>query len=90
MVVVATTTLVIAAAAGLGASLPGRPLPWLLGSLIGTAILAVSGFRIAGEPTAFPERIRPIAVPVICVTIGASVSADVFSALWSGGRATCC
>lgn len=80
-VFVATATLAVAAAGGLGASVLGLPLPWLLGSLIGTALLAVSGLRIAGEPPAFPERIRLAAVPVIGVMIGAGVSADVFSAL---------
>lgn len=41
-----TSTYVIAAAAGYGASLPGMPLPWMLGPFLLFAILSAGGLRI--------------------------------------------
>jgi len=69
--------LALAAAAGLAAGAAGVPLPWLLGPLVVTAVAAMADLRLAGAPLRLPKSLRDYCVPVIAVTIGATVTPDV-------------
>lgn len=62
----------LGAVSGLVASFAGLPLPWLLGSMIGTTIAAVARAPITG-----PNRLRPIFIPVIGVMLGSGVTSDI-------------
>ncbi len=70
-------TLIATLLSGYGAQAAGLPLPWLLGALLASAALALSGVRILGEPPQFPSVGRLIAVPVIGVTIGAGLTPEI-------------
>lgn len=74
--------LALAAVAGAGAEAVGAPLPWLLGPLVVTAAAAMAGLRIAGAPLGLPKRLRAFCVPVIGVTIGATVTPEVAMQAW--------
>ena len=52
------------------------PLPWMMGSMIGTTIAALAGIRMRG-----PHKLRPIVMPVLGVMLGSSITADVLAAL---------
>lgn len=68
--------LAIGAVAGYLAYRAGMPLPWMLGPMIANTIVAV-----AGAPVMPPVRLRPLVIPVIGVMLGATVTAEVLSAL---------
>lgn len=54
----------------------GMPLPWMLGSMIGVTIAALSGATLAA-----PMRLRAIVVPIIGVMLGSSITRDTLSQL---------
>jgi membrane AbrB-like protein len=54
------------------------PLPFLLGSVLGTGIAALAGVRPFGVTPRLPDVTRTIFVPVIGVSIGASFTPEVF------------
>lgn len=58
------------------AFLINMPLPWMLGSMVGVTIAAMS--RV---PFTAPDRLRPIVVPVVGVMLGSTVNADIFQKL---------
>ena len=57
------------------------PLPWMLGSMIGTTIAALFGVTIAA-----PMRLRPIVIPIIGVMIGSAITAEIWQQIgqWAG------
>lgn len=61
----------------LGYSL-GMPLPWMLGSMIGTTACAM-----VGVPIASPTRMRPFVIPVIGVMLGAAITTEIWAQLAS-------
>lgn len=76
----AIAALITLAAAVLGGALAqwvGLPLPWLLGSLLATAGLAIGNVKIFGQEPGVPIVLRQIAIPVIGVMIGATVKGDI-------------
>lgn len=72
----AALALALGIASGMLAYLIGMPLPWMLGPMIGNTIAA-----ILRAPTAAPNRLRPIVIPVIGVMLGSGVSPDLVDAL---------
>ena len=68
--------LVIGTLSGMLAHYFGLPLPWMLGSMIGITIAALSG-----APIRPPMRLRTIFLPVIGVMLGAGVSPDIAEAI---------
>ncbi len=57
------------------------PLPWMLGSMIGVTIAAMSG-----APILAPARLRPIVIPVIGVMLGSGITAELFAQLGQWAR----
>jgi len=72
----AALALLLGIASGVFAYLIGMPLPWMLGPMIGNTIAA-----ILHAPTAAPNRLRPIVIPVIGVMLGSGVTPDLVDAL---------
>jgi membrane AbrB-like protein len=75
----AARVLVVAAIALLGAWTAvalRAPLPWMLGPLIVSALVALSRFRVRGAVPVMPPRLRDIFVPVIGLMIGSRVSPE--------------
>lgn len=70
-------SLLLAAAAGLGAETIGAPLPWLLGPLVASAIVAMADLKPFGVAPRMPRWARPVFTPVIGVGIGATVTPQV-------------
>lgn len=68
--------LLIGLASGMTAYFIGMPLPWMLGSMIGVTIAAMSG-----APIKAPARMRPYVIPVIGVMLGSGMTAKVFDVL---------
>ncbi len=77
----ACLTLAIGAVGGYAASRLGLPLPWLLGSLIVTAALAIANLRPLGHVVGAPTGLRLFFIPVIGVSIGAAVTPEIGSDL---------
>ncbi len=71
--------LAIAAPSAAAAAAIGAPLPWLLGALVGSAVAAMAGLRIGGVAPALPSWIRPVAIPVIGVAIGGSITPEIIA-----------
>ena len=63
-------TLILGAIGGMVAQALHLPLGYLLGSLLVTGVLAVTGTRPLGHPITLPPRLRMCFVPVIGVAIG--------------------
>ncbi|SFR51545.1 hypothetical protein SAMN04488005_2447 [Yoonia tamlensis] len=61
---------------GICAYLAGLPLPWMLGPMMVTTVAAM-----LHVPVQAPIRLRPIAIPVIGVLLGSSVTAEIFGLL---------
>jgi len=61
------------------------PLPWMLGAMLATTVLAMSG-----KPLERPIRMRLVMLSVLGVTLGSSFTPDVLarSAGWGGSMAT--
>lgn len=57
------------------------PLPWLLGALIVTALVAQSGWRPLGQRLNMPVAIRTRTLPIIGVAIGAAFTPEVLGQL---------
>ncbi|MFV0492479.1 MAG: AbrB family transcriptional regulator [Pseudorhodobacter sp.] len=74
-------TLAIAALGGLVAWLLHLPLPWLMGSLVGIALLAILGLRPLGQPIHMPTPLRQAFVPVIGVAIGGNFTTEILQQL---------
>ena len=70
-------TIAAAITSGALAAVLGLPLPWLLGPLFCAAGLALSGATFLDQPAQFPQSVRNLAVPVIGVMIGASITPEV-------------
>lgn len=66
---------------GLFARALGMPLPMLLGSILLVGGASVAGLRIAGRPPRFPVQLRMAFIPVIGVSIGGALTADLFGDL---------
>lgn len=69
-------TLCIGTLAGILAWQAHLPLPWMLGPMIGTTVLAVIGAPLAG-----PQRLRPFVMPVIGVLLGSRITAEVLAGM---------
>lgn len=76
----AVLALLIGAVSGVLADAIGLPLPWMLGSMIGTTIAA-----LARVPIVAPLRLRDVFLPILGVMLGSSVNASLLSGLgqWS-------
>ena len=76
----ASLALLIGLVSGVLGFFVGMPLPWMLGSMIGVTIAALSHLPVAG-----PERLRPVVIPVIGVMLGSSITAETLQQLgqWS-------
>ena len=74
-------TLVLATAlAGAFAALAmGWPIPFLLGSLVATAILALTLAARTGSPVFFPKTLREVFIAVIGTMIGTTFTPEVLS-----------
>ncbi len=57
------------------------PLPWLLGALLTTALVAQSGWHPLGQRIALPSMIRARVLPIIGVAIGAAFTPEVLGQL---------
>lgn len=68
--------LAIGASSGALAAWAHLPLPWMMGSMIGTTIAALAGVKMRG-----PAELRPIVIPVLGVMLGSSITAEVIYAL---------
>ena len=68
--------LTIGLTSGSLAYLINMPLPWMLGSMIGVTIAAMSG-----APITAPNRMRPFVIPIIGVMLGSGITAEVLSLL---------
>ena len=68
----------LGAAGGFLARALGLPLPMLLGSLLAVGGASVGGLHIGGVPPRFPVQLRMAFIPVIGVSIGGALTADVF------------
>ncbi len=78
------TTLALVLVGGLGgfaAHLLHTPLPFMLGSLVATALSATLFARVIPEGYVFPQKFRLIFLAVIGVMIGAQVSPDLLDLL---------
>lgn len=71
--------LVVGAALGFVFLWIGTPLPFMLGSLIGSAIIAMTFGHSFPEGYVFPMRFREVFVGVIGVMIGAQVTPEILS-----------
>ncbi len=63
----------------------GLPMPFLIGALVITALLAIVQKKNGGEQSPFPQPLRQIFMAIIGVMIGQSFSPELvsnFSALW--------
>ncbi len=70
--------LAIGLAGGGLASLIGTPLPWMLGPMIATALVALLGAPVVG-----PARLRPFIIPVLGVLLGSGVTPETIGQLGS-------
>ncbi|TYB85056.1 AbrB family transcriptional regulator [Oceaniovalibus sp. ACAM 378] len=68
--------LLVGALGGAGALLIGLPLPWMLGSILTTALLVAMASERFPAGYAFPMWVRMIFIAVIGAMIGAQVDAD--------------
>ena len=66
-------------AGALAARAIGLPLPMLLGSVLGVAVLSIAGMRPGGETPAVPPGLRMLFIPIIGLSIGAAFTPDVLS-----------
>ena len=66
----------LGALSGWGAFQVHAPLPWMIGSLVGVTIAALSGVPLQG-----PNMIRPVVIPVLGVMLGSSLTPAIFAAL---------
>ncbi len=57
----------------------GSPLPWMIGPLVVTAILCMSGFL----PVRVPDRIRPFGQVIVASQIGLTFSPETAGMLWA-------
>jgi len=78
-----TLTIVLGAFGGWVAFNIGAPMPFLLGSLLVTAGLTISGWSGLGFRPALPPTLRSAFVGVIGVSIGSSFSSDILQILAS-------
>lgn len=67
---------VIGGAGGWAAKAAGFPLPWLLGSLLTTAALALGNVRPFGHILGAPTPVRMVFIPVIGVSIGTAFTPE--------------
>ncbi|MCP9483856.1 AbrB family transcriptional regulator [Shimia sp. CNT1-13L.2] len=74
-----TLVLVPALAGAFAALAMGWPIPFLLGSLVATAILALTFAARTGYPVFFPKTLREVFIAVIGTMIGATFTPDVLS-----------
>lgn len=72
-----SVTLALGAAAGFAAQALHLPLALLLGALSVTALIALKGWRILGQPVHLPGNLRSAFVPVIGVANGGSFTPDI-------------
>lgn len=70
-------TLLLGAAGGAVARVAGLPIPLLLGSITVTAAVALSGLRPLGRTPFVPNRLRSVAMIVVGVSIGGTVTPQV-------------
>lgn len=73
--------LTAALAGALAARAMGWPIPFLLGSLVATAILALTIASRTGSPVFFPRPVREVFIAVIGTMIGTTFTPDVLSIL---------
>ncbi|MDO6485921.1 AbrB family transcriptional regulator [Shimia thalassica] len=73
--------LATALAGALAARAMGWPIPFLLGSLVATAILSLTIFTRTGNPVFFPRSLRELFIAVIGTMIGTTFTPDVLSML---------
>lgn len=74
-------TLALLALSGLtaaGARYAGLPLPYLLGPLLSSAVVATFGARHLPQGYSFPNRLRLVFIAIIGLMIGAQVTPDIF------------
>jgi len=74
-------TLGIGALGGALAWLLMLPLPWLLGALLATAVVAQSGLKPLGLSILLPGSIRARTLPIIGVAIGATFTPEIVAQL---------
>jgi membrane AbrB-like protein len=72
-------TLALGAAGGLFARLAHLPVAMLLGALLVTGGIALSGWRPLGRSVTLPVKLRTAFIPVIGVSIGGSFAPDVLA-----------
>src|SRR5690606_4505190 len=68
----ALLALLVGALSGVLAQAVGLPLPWMLGPMIGTTIVALSG-----APIRSPARLRVVFLPVLGVMLGSGIDASI-------------
>jgi membrane AbrB-like protein len=68
--------LLVGVVSGTLAFIAGLPLPWMLGSMLGTTFAALLALPIRG-----PDKLRPFVIPVIGVLLGSSITSDIVSQL---------
>ncbi|MEL7336677.1 MAG: AbrB family transcriptional regulator [Planctomycetota bacterium] len=73
----AAVTIVAAAATGAMCWALGLPLPWMLGGILATSVLAIAGVSPFGQPVGIPTWMRWYCVPVIGVSIGTAMTPQV-------------
>ncbi|MFD2741189.1 AbrB family transcriptional regulator [Sulfitobacter aestuarii] len=79
--VITPLMLVIGTAAGWLAHLTPVPLPYLLGSLMMTGVIATSLPNALPNGYSFPQRVRTVFIAIIGLTIGARVTSELTSDL---------
>lgn len=67
-------TLLIGVVSGIVANAVGLPLPWMLGPMIGTTIVAAAGFQLQ-----FPGKLIFVAFPVVGVMLGSRVTSELMA-----------
>ncbi len=77
-ILVTLTLIAISAVSGIGAEKLGLPLPYLLGPLCVTALIATLAQRALPPDYEFPQWLRMIFIAVIGLMIGAQVSPQLF------------
>jgi membrane AbrB-like protein len=80
-VITTVALLALGLCGGLLALLVGLPLPYMLGSLVATAALALGVGRLLPDGYLFPQRLRLVFIALIGVMIGAQVTPELVAIL---------
>lgn len=67
-------TLLIGVVSGVVAKTVGMPLPWMLGPMIGTTVVAAAGFDLR-----FPAKLLYVAFPVVGVMLGSRITSEMMA-----------